>query len=213
MNKHDCNIVRNTTEYSAKEPYHYSVKIAGVGGEAVVGRLTHKVAEYWNSQDREMLAVYHMVQGGCLNLDLNDNEIDPGFSTERWHECDELMHENGPILEAQPRLFVESGHRDVYRGTIGRGLLKAAAQEPEFVEIDDTSSYLFGHTADAVCHSYCIDIADKFDPRKVRVRSKSWGGVCVVSGMTYDGVEVPLTDFDSQPANDLECVLGVVMNS
>lgn len=211
MNKFDYNYINNTDNCSLKALNHYSVKIAGLGGEAVVGRLTHKVAEYWNGQDREMLAMHHMVQGGCLNLDLNDNEIDPEFSTERWHECDGLMHENGPVLEAQPRLFVESGDREVYHGTIGRGLLKAAAQEPEFVEIDDTSSYLVGHTADAVCHNYCVDIADKFDPRKVRVRSRSWGGVCVVSGMTYDGVEVPLTDLDSQPVNDLECVLAVVM--
>lgn len=203
----------NNAPYSSSgNPQHYCVSVVGLGGRVVVGRIPSAIARYWNGIDHDTLARHHVVNDGRLDLDLNDNQIDPGFSLTHWSECHDVMQETGPVVEGEPDVIIHQGNAVLLKGRVGRKFFKNCVLEPEYTEIDESSSVLMAHTAEVVQQTYCIDVIGRFNPRKLRVRSRIWGGVSVICGLEYDGVPASLSTVETLPFDDDQAVMGIVLN-
>lgn len=191
---------------------HYTIQLSGLGGEWVIGRITRPVAEYWDQWDRNDLAFYHLNGGGRLELNEDGEVIDKAFSIERWHECDDIMHEYGIVIECNPDLIVERNDQQLYRGTVGEDLLKEAVIEPGWLVLDDVTPYFVGHTADTIHQTFEFELTEKLDLTRLKIRTKPWFHLNVISGMEYNGVVLPMVHECSAPDLNVPSVAGIVMN-
>lgn len=213
MTKTKRNTKLKTQNNTDRTPYHYCIHIAGPGGKAVIGRVSGAVAKYWNGFDPDQLVERHILNDSRFDRDLNDNQIDPDFTTRSWFDCNDAINENGPVVECEPDLIVEANGNRVFKGSVGRGALKRVAGIPVAPEIDQSSSWMMAHTADFVEMVFCIDVIGKFNPRKLKLRSTQWfGDASVISGLSYDGVEANLSNVRSMPIHNGQATMGIVMN-
>lgn len=190
----------------------YTIQLSGLGGEWVIGRLTRPVAEYWSRWDRHALALYHLNGGGRLELNENGEVLDEAFSIQRWHECDDVMHEYGIVIECDADLIVCKNDQQIYQGTVGEGLLKKAVIEPEWFVLDDHSPYFVGHTADTIDQCFEFELSGEIDLADLKIRTTPWFDLTVISGIEYRGIVLPMIGERSAPAEYAPSVAGIVMN-
>lgn len=191
---------------------NYRIQLSGLGGEWVIGRLTRPVAEYWSQWDRHALAKYHLQHGGRLELDIDEEVIDEAFTIQRWHECDDIMHEYGIVIECNPDLIVEQNDQQIYQGTVGEGLFKEVVIEPERLVLDDESPYFGGHTADTIHQCFEFELSEKIELAHLKIRTQPWFYLNVISGIEYKGVVLPMVHECSAPDLSMDLVAGITMN-
>lgn len=189
-----------TTSTTKRE---YMVSVCGFGYELVIGRLTPKVADYWKGWSSNDL-INHLVNGsGHLNEDLNGNLIDPEFDVHHWSECDQVAHMCSPTLANGPSVMVEENGREVYKGRVGRGLLRTSGDDIGEGHIPKNEPLLMVHRAEEIEDVYSVKTEAKFDPQLMSFRLVRWGQTTLVHDLKYGGTYAEVVDQRSWvPVND-----------
>lgn len=193
----------NYTFYGSKEDVsRFNVTLAGSGYELVVGSLTQKIAEYLKPRWSTFIGDY--CNGGQpLCLDMNDNEIDPEFKIERWHECDDVAHENGPVVEKEVTVFVQDEDGEtIFQGTVGCFLLGGTVQRTKKIELIKGVPQLAVFRQEEYRDVYPISVKGRFDVQELRFEVAKFNRTSIITGISYDGESYEFGDRDYLPVND-----------
>ena len=95
-------------DHTNHTPYKFTHKltVTAVGGEAVIGKVPRKVAEYWNSLDRARLAYILIDKKHNISRTLGGRVIDPTFTAKRWTDVCDKVDLDDPALEWDPTYAV-----------------------------------------------------------------------------------------------------------
>jgi hypothetical protein len=181
----------------------YSIQVGGIGGEFVIGEVTEKVASYWNSQKDIDLGEFLVDGNGRMDVTTEGNRIDPGFSTERWNECDSISHVRGPVFDRAMKIDIDREEgASVFSASVAHRALRGSIIDVDTVGIDASSSYLMARSGMLMHQIYGLEIAGKFNVHRLTMRFKTWGRLRVLDGMIYDGKNLPLIHSCHRPMED-----------
>ena len=176
-------------------PRTYTLMLSGYGGEIVLGSVPRKQYEYFrdNNIDIEEFA------GDWDNESEVPEEMQP-FEPGSWHECDDVAHENGCELSDSNYITVsdETGEQH-WQSDLGYSTLTDAG-----VEVDESDEYLCSDRADREntvgfvgqsTEKGCffegeLELTAPFDPAKLAISYSDIEGWSLISGVTYNGVDI-----------------------
>tara|TARA_R110000803_G_scaffold139201_2_gene205914 strand:+ start:238 stop:903 length:666 start_codon:yes stop_codon:yes gene_type:complete len=176
-------------------PRTYTVMLSGYGGEIVLGSVPREQYQYFvdNNIDIEQFA---WDEDYATEVPEDMQPFEPGS----WHECDDIAHENGCELSDSNYVTVtDENGKQHWQSNLGYGALADAG-----VEIDESDEYLCSDREDRAntvgfvgqsIEKGCffegeLELTTPFDPAKLAISYMDVEGWSLISGVTYDGVDI-----------------------
>ncbi len=176
-------------------PRTYTLMLSGYGGEIVLGSVAREQYQYFvnNEIDIEEFA------WDCDNEAEVPEEMQP-FEPGSWHECDDVAHESGCELSEYNYITVtDDNGKEHWQCKLGYSELTDAG-----VEVDESDEYLCSDRADREntvgfvgqsTEKGCffegeLELTAPFDPAKLAISYSDIEGWSLISGVTYDGVDI-----------------------
>jgi hypothetical protein len=175
-------------------PRTYTLMLSGYGGEIVLGSVPREQYQYFvdNKIDIEEFA---------WNDDHDEvpEEMRP-FEPGSWHECSDVAHESGCELSDSNYITVNDENSNIqWQSNLGHSTLTDAG-----IEVDESDEYLCSDRADRVntvgfvgqsIEKGCffegeLELTAPFDPAKLAISYSDIEGWSLISGVTYDGVDI-----------------------
>lgn len=189
----------------------YSVHVTAIGGRAVIGRVTRKVAEYWNQFDRDDLADILIIRGLNINETVDGVVIDPDFTSRTWTDvCDEV-NLDGPVLEWVPRIVViDANGKTILDNDLDYKELpiEIHVNSPKLLSSD--SSYFIGRTGDIITNTYQFSTMKTFDPSLIKLDFSSFLSMAILDGASYDRKPMFITELCAHPYE--RPTAGIIVN-
>jgi hypothetical protein len=167
----------------------YTIHLTGYGGEIVLGSITPEQYEYWRDNNIDDL----------LSDWDNELEIDDDlriFRDGSWHECDDLVHENGIEFSdlSYVTVYDEAGN-EVWSSPLGTAALEDHGVDPEgfaqdefYVRYDSAATHVFlgQSTEKGTFFTGEFETLGRFDPRRLSFSTTDIGGWQLVNGVSYE---------------------------
>jgi hypothetical protein len=176
-------------------PRTYTLMLSGYGGEIVLGSVPREQYQYFvdNNIDIEEFA---------WDEDYADEvpeEMRP-FEPGSWHECSDVAHESGCELSDSNYITVtDENGKQHWQSDLGHSTLTYAG-----IEVDESDEYLCSDRQDRAntvgfvgqsIEKGCffegeLELTTPFDPAKLAISYSDIEGWSLISGVTYDGVDI-----------------------
>ena len=167
----------------------YTVHLYGYGGEIVLGSITPAQYEYWREHNLDELA------SDWDNELAIDDELRI-FRDGSWHECDDLIHENGIEFSDLSHVIVyDEAGTEVWSSPLGTSFLDCRGVDPEgfaqdeFYVRDDTSAthvFLGQSTEKGTFFTGDFETLGLFDPQRLSFSIVDIEGWQLVNGVSYE---------------------------
>lgn len=172
----------------------YEVQLQGYGGEVVIGRITKEQYEFW--KDREDLSEFIFDFDNELDIPSEMKMFDSGS----WYEIDDIAHENGCEFSNLCRIVVyDENANEVWSSPLSYSDLEQRGVDPEGFANDEAFPYerdgnrwfFFGQNFEkGVFNTYEIECFGKFDPNRLSLRLVDVDGWELVTGVSYESIEL-----------------------
>ena len=176
-------------------PRTYTLMLSGYGGEIVLGSVPREQYQYFvdNEIDIEEFAWDSDNEAGV------PEEMQP-FEPGSWHECDDVAHESGcELCDSNYITVTDENGKEHWQSKLGYSTLTDAG-----VEVDESDEYLCSDRADREntvgfvgqsTEKGCffegeLELTAPFDPAKLAISYSDIEGWSLISGVTYDGVDI-----------------------
>jgi hypothetical protein len=196
----------NTIEQKLKEqeqliavlkftPRTYTLMLSGYGGEIVLGSVPREQYQYFVDNEID-LEEFAWDEDCATEVPEDMRPFEPGC----WHECSDVAHESGCELSDSNYITVtdENGEQH-WQSNLGHSTLTDAG-----IEVDESDEYLCSDREDRVntvgfvgqsTEKGCffdgeLALTEPFDPAKLAISYSDIEGWSLISGVTYDGVDI-----------------------
>lgn len=176
------------------EKKKYDIHLSGYGGEIVIGSITKEQYEFW--KDRDDLDEYAYDWDNNIKVP-EDMKI---FVDGNWHECDNLVHENGIEFSSACWIIVyDQDGNEVFQCCLNeedlenKGIgIDGMNNDEYYVRYDSDAEYCFlGQNIEkGTFQTYEVEIYGKFDPKKLNFSTIDIEGWRLVNGVSYESVEL-----------------------
>ena len=168
----------------------FELSIYGRGGEIVVGAITKKQYDYWNSKDSDELDEH-------LGIDGEDGRVPSDCSLREWSEQDNIAHKNGPEFDTgETRISVSNANgEEIWKAECDSEALNAIGVavelESSFEIFELKSGYYFcGKAFEKGSFFSATHESEVFDPRKLRFVIRNVNGWSLLESVYYDGEQL-----------------------
>ena len=205
-------------------PRDVRIQIWGYGGEIVMGRVSREAYKWWTNKSEEAGVSLEDFAGDWSWEEENADKDVPAearfITPGEWHECDNISHESGAEVSDLSGITItdEETQEQLYEFRLS---------QTELEEHGVTMTCGFCHDApeDAGRGNACfvaqsiekgvffdgtVRITRPFDPRLLEISYNSVAEWDLVSGVTYDGVDVEGTDGYDTRGKSWECSLTYI---
>ena len=183
-------------------PRTYVIQLWGYGGEVVMGRVKREVYDYFKE---------NQVDVGEYAYDW-DNELEvpedvQPFTPGEWHDCDDIVHENGVEMSDSCHVTVydEAGNEVWSHG------LDTASLEDSEISVEETDEYYAHQEAPGTVVFYGqsfekgtfmggpIELTAPFDPKKLKFYYSDIEGWPLCGNVEYDDQDIEglFDDYDT----------------
>jgi hypothetical protein len=181
--------------------------LTGIGGEVVLGKITKKCAEFWQSEEMSDY-FYEYVRSPEWFAEENSGIKIPKYATlGNWYEHDDRGHECGVYQNAAQLEIVEMDGigweanelDNIYYGNLLE-FIEDHNEEGNMVQDEEimpkSKEYTLTsvHTEKGTFYEGTIDIEGKFDPSKVAFDICEINDDILVTGIYYDGEYIDNTN-------------------
>ena len=176
-------------------PRTYTVMLSGYGGEIVLGSVPREQYEYFRDNE---IDIEEFAWDSDNEAEVPE-EMQP-FEPGSWHECSDVAHESGCELSDYNYITVtDENGKEHWQSELGYSTLTDAG-----VEVDESYEYLCSDRADREntvgfvgqsTEKGCffdgeLELTSPFDPAKLAISYSDIEGWSLISGVTYDGVDI-----------------------
>lgn len=169
----------------------YRIELSGRGGEIVIGKVKREVYDYFeeNGVDIEEYA------SDWDNEQDVPEEFQP-FEPGSWYDCDEFGHNCGPEVDDCYISVLDENDNVIYDALTFGAFTDLGAEQDSGTEIypseelEDGDVYFIGQSFEKGLFQVYEVEAESFDPSKVVLITTDCDGWEVVTGLSYDGVEL-----------------------
>ena len=178
-------------------PYTHKLTVTALGGEAVIGKVPRKVAEYWNGFDRDNLSYLLIDQKRNISRTLGGRLIDPIFTTKRWNDVCDVVELHGPALDWDPYFAVVDRNETVLFENLTADQLELDLIVDGSIDLSEGSSYFAGRSGDVITSTFYIDTVDEFDLKLLKVKFSWFLNIRLLDHVIYDGKQIHDVDICS----------------
>ena len=176
-------------------PRTYRVMLSGYGGEIVLGSVPREQYEYFRDNEID-IEEYAWDSDNEQEVPEEMQPFEPGS----WHECDDVAHENGCELSDYNQITVFDEHgKEHWHSSLDHTKLNDAG-----VEVDEADEYMCADRSDrentvgfigqsvekGVFFEGELELREPFDPAKLAISYCDIEGWSLITGVTYDGVDL-----------------------
>lgn len=188
----------------------YTIDIVAIGAETVTVPVPPKVAEYWNSFDRDELATLIVDERRRLDETIDGAVIDPSFVCDVWQKSGDVVSLNGPSLDWSPDVRVTNEYGNViFKKTLDPEAYDENVIVDERPEVSSDKSTFVARTDELVSQSYTFDSEGPLNFSLLKFRFSWFVDSLILTEVTYDAVPA---DIRSQGSRDYgRAIAGVIM--
>jgi hypothetical protein len=190
-------------------PKTYDVLISGYGGEITIGSINQTQYDFW--KDRSDLDEH------CNSWDPQDDVPEQAVIVTQgnWHDCDDLVHENGCEFSnlCYITVYDQATNQQVFECALGYDELEKAGIDPDgfhsdefYVRFDSSADYaLMSQSIEkGTFFTGEIQTIGPFDPRRLSFSTIDVEGWQLVNGVSYESVIIDDTGGYSTTGKSLE---------
>jgi hypothetical protein len=175
-------------------PCNYKLEIYGYGGEIVMGKISQQAYEYWTDNEDDLS------EFACA-WDESDFEIPEEakiFTAGEWHDCDDILHENGVEMSGLCSVTVyDENDNEVWTHNLEPSDLDEDgidAEETEETYVDNLANgtcIFIGQSTEKGCFADVeIALTQPFDPSKLKFNYHDVDGWCICTSIEYNGADL-----------------------
>lgn len=179
-------------EYLKFTPCTYKINLWGYGGEYVMGTVDRRIYDYFRSR---RLSVTDFAWDNDYANEQNIPEEMCPFTPGSWYECEDIGHVYGVDKSSGTLQIIDDKNEVIYEreldGLDGCDVMLSTTEEI-WVDSQDPGTVVFvGHSSDKG-HFFeaNIELTSPFDPEKLCLNLTEFDGNDIVTGVTYDDVEL-----------------------
>ena len=173
-------------------PRIYKLAIWGRGSEYVVGKVPRATAEYLTEKEIDLSDL-------CMDTD-NEIEMDEQHRFIKdggWYECDDVCHEYGAWINSATLLVEDENGKKVaeYDLDANKEDLDIVYDEEVCLDNDGVNVlFVVDNAEKGTFWTADLHLTTSYDPTKLTISCTDINGDGMVTGATYDGVELENSD-------------------